>query len=787
MDEAGIKEIEKKWRKYWNEEGIYSFDEKTKKKIYSIDTPPPTVSGEMHIGHACSYSQQDFIARYKRMSGHEVFYPFGTDDNGLPTERLVEKRKGVKAKDMEREVFIKLCMDFLKEELPKFTQDWKDMGISCDWRYNYSTINEHCRRIAQWSFIDLYKKGRMERKDAPAMWCPECRTGVSQVEVHDKEIDSTFNDIIFKSENEELMIATTRPELLPACVAVFYNPKDSRYKKYNGKKARVPIFDFDVPIMEDERANPEKGTGIVMCCTFGDQTDMEWQKAHNLPIKIAISEKGEMTEIAGKFSGMRIKEARREIMGELKNRGLLKGQKPIKHMVNVHERCGTEIEFIKSRQWFVKYMELKEEMLKWGRELKWHPDYMKHRYENWVKGLQWDWLISNQRYFGVAFPLWYCGKCGIPVLADESQLPVEPIKDKPKIKECPKCKSTNFIPEKDVLNTWFTSSMTPQIAVQLVKDKKMRDRLFPMSLRPQAHDIITFWLFNTIVKSRLHFGKNPWKETIISGFVKIGGEKMSKSKGLIVRPQEVISKYGADAVRYWAASSKLGEDFDYQEKDVVTGKKFIVKILNATNFIFQGMEYQKEMPKLMETDRLMIIQMNKSIEESTKAFEEYNYSKAKAEADNFFWKTFADNYLEIVKQRVYQGNKEEKASAFYALYQCMLAIVKMMAPITPYITEEIYQKHFRNYEKIKSIHLEEWPNKIKVKESKNDEATWNKLIEVLALVRQKKSEAKKSMKAEIILSLPKEGLSLLKEVLQDLRAVSSARKVKEGEFNVEFL
>src|SRR3989344_2996802 len=293
MAEFNTKEMEEKWGKYWEKEKINAFDPKSKRKIYSIDTPPPTVSGEMHIGHACSYSQQDFIARYKRMSGHEVFYPFGTDDNGLPTERLVEKRKGVKAKDMEREVFIKLCMDFLKEELPKFTQDWKDMGISCDWRYNYSTINEHCRRIAQWSFIDLYKKGRMERKDAPAMWCPECRTGVSQVEVHDKEIDSTFNDIIFKSENEDLMIATTRPELLPACVAVFYNPKDSRYKKYNGKKARVPIFDFDVPIMEDERANPEKGTGIVMCCTFGDQTDMEWQKAHNLPIKIAISEKGE--------------------------------------------------------------------------------------------------------------------------------------------------------------------------------------------------------------------------------------------------------------------------------------------------------------------------------------------------------------------------------------------------------------------------------------------------------------------------------------------------------------
>ncbi len=570
MAEIDLKAIETKWRGYWEKEGIYSFDEKTKKKIYSIDTPPPTVSGEMHIGHACSYAQQDFIARYKRMSGYEVFYPFGTDDNGLPTERLVEKKKNVKAKDMPREEFIKLCMNFLKEELPGFIQDWKNIGISCDWKLNYSTINEHCRRIAQWSFLDLYKKGRMQRKDAPAMFCPECKTGVSQVEAQDKEIDSTFNDIVFKVGKDELVIATTRPELLPACVAVFYNPKDTRYLKYKGKKAKVPLFDFEVPIIEDERADIEKGTGIVMCCTFGDQTDMEWQKAHNLPIKTAITETGEMTELAGQYKGLKIKEARRGIIKELKEKGLLKSQKPIKHMVNVHERCGTEIEFIKSKQWFVHYLDLKDEMLKWGAELNWHPEYMKHRYDNWVKGLQWDWLISNQRYFGVAFPVWYCAKCETPILADEKQLPVEPLKDSPLIKACPKCKSKEFIPEKDVLNTWFTSSMTPQIAIQLVKDKKMQEKLFPMSLRPQAHEIISFWLFNTVVKSRLHFGKNPWKDTAISGFVTLQGEKMSKSKGNVVRPREVMERYGADAIRYWAASSKLGEDFVYQEKDVLT-------------------------------------------------------------------------------------------------------------------------------------------------------------------------------------------------------------------------
>lgn len=787
MPEIDFKAIEKKWKDFWEKEGIYRFDPKSKRKIYSIDTPPPTVSGEMHMGHACSYSQQDFIARYKRMCGFNVFYPFGTDDNGLPTERLVERTKKVRAKDMPRADFIKLCLEFLKEELPKFRQDWKNIGMSCDWNLIYSTIDSHSRSVSQWSFLDLFKKGRLYRKDAPAMWCPECKTGVAQVEVQDKEIESTFNDIVFKTGKENLAVATTRPELLPACVAVFYHPNDERYKRYKGKKARVPLFNFEVPIMEDIRASPEKGTGLVMCCTFGDQTDMEWQKAHNLPIKMAITADGKMTEIAGKYHRLSIKEARKEIIQDLKDAGLLTKQIPIKHAVNVHERCGTEIEFVKSKQWFVKYLDLRKDMLKWGSELKWHPDFMKHRYDNWVNGLQWDWLISNQRYFGCAFPVWYCKKCGAVILADEKQLPVEPMKDSPPVKVCPKCKSKDFIPETDVLNTWFTSSMTPQIAIQLIKDKKVQSKLFPMDLRPQAHEIITFWLFNTLIKSRLHFGKNPWKNAAISGFVTMHGEKMSKSKGNVVRPQEILDRYGADAIRYWAASSKLGEDMDYQEKDVVTGKKFITKILNATNFVFMNLKYQKKAPKLHETDRLFLTQLNALIKSATDSFEDYNYSKAKSETDNFFWKAFADNYLEIVKNRVYQGSEKEKASAFYALYQALLAQAKLFAPFTPFITEEIYQTHFRRHENQKSIHTESWPKAVKIKPSKEDDKIWNKLIEIITQVRQAKSDAKKSVKAEIILTLKKEDSSILKQVLSDLKAVTTAKEIKSGDFKVEFL
>mgnify|MGYP001568270172 CR=1 FL=1 len=787
MPEINTKELESHWRNYWEKEGIYKFDQNSKKKIYSVDTPPPTVSGEMHIGHACSYSQQDFIIRYKRMQGFNVFYPFGTDDNGLPTERLVEKRYNVKAKEMSREEFIKLCTEFLKKELPNFIQDWKNIGISCDWDILYSTIDSHSRKTSQWSFLDLYKKGRLYRKDAPSMWCPECKTGVAQVELKDKEMSSTFNDIIFKVGKEDLKIATTRPELLPACVSLFYHPTDKRYKKYKGKKALVPLFNFAVPIMEDERVDKEKGTGIVMCCTFGDQTDMEWQKAYNLPIKMAISPEGKMTEIAESFKGMAIKEARREIINKLKEEGLLTNQTPIKHIVNVHERCETEIEFIKSKQWFVKYLDLKKDMLSWGNQLKWHPEYMKHRYDNWVKGLQWDWLISNQRYFGIPFPVWYCKKCDEVIVAEEKSLPINPLKDSPPLKICPKCKSLEIVPEKDILNTWFTSSMTPQIAIQLMP-KKIQPKLFPMDLRPQAHDIITFWLFNTMIKSRLHFGKNPWKHTAISGFVTLQGEKMSKSKGNVIRPQEIMNKYGADAIRYWAASSKLGEDFDYQEKDVLTGKKFVTKILNATNFVFMNLKHQKKMPKLQETDRIFISQLNKIIENTTKSFEDYNYSRAKSETDSFFWQVLCDNYLEIVKNRIYQGDEKEKASAHYTLYNALLTILKLMAPFTPYIAEEIYQQHFKKHEGKKSIHNENWPEQIKTKSSKTDEQVWNEMLKIVTYVRQEKSKAQKSMKAEIILSIPKESQKLLKSVLNDIKAVTSTKELRENkEIKVEFI
>jgi valyl-tRNA synthetase len=787
-NQINFHEIEERWKSFWEKEGIYKFDTRSNKKIFSVDTPPPTVSGEMHMGGAGSYSQQDFLVRFKRMRGFNIFYPFGTDDNGLPTERLVEKKKKVKSKEMSREKFIKLCMEFLKEELPRFIQDWKNIGISCDWNILYSTIDEHSRRISQWSFLDLYKKKRMVRKDAPAMWCPECRTGVAQVEVEDKEIDSSFNDILFYTDGKELKIATTRPELLPACVAVFYHPDDKRYKRLEGKKARVPLFNFEVPIMKDKRVDPEKGTGIVMCCTFGDQTDMEWQKAYELPIKEAITSEGKMTSLAGKYEGMTIKKARKEIINDLKKQGLLVNEEKIKHFVNVHERCGTEIEFVKSKQWFLEYLDLKKEMIDWGKELNWYPKFMKVRYDNWVNGLQWNWLISNQRHFGIPFPVWYCENCGEIILADEKDLPVDPTEDKPPVKECPKCKSKKFLPERDILNTWFTSSMSPQIAIQLM-DKTIQKKLFPMDLRPQAHEIISFWLFNTVVKSHLHYGKKPWKDVVISGWVldPKGGEKMSKSKGNIVRPQEVMEKYGADAIRFWASSSKLGKDFNYQEKEVVAGKKFITKLVNAARFVFMNLEdWDGKKPKKLErVDELFLEKLQKVVNDSTESFEKYEYSKAKAETENFFWKMFADNYLEIVKGRIYNEEGDKKISAQYTLYNSLLTILKLIAPIVPFITEEIYQNYFKRYEKDNSIHISSWPEIRKISEDK--ERIFDLMLDIITKVRQEKTKANKPMNSKIILKLEKKYEKKLKDVLSDLKNVVQADEIKEGKFGVEFV
>lgn len=768
-------EIEEKWRKFWEEEKIYESQDLEDKQIYSIDTPPPTVSGEMHMGHAASYSQQDFVARFMRMFKGNVFYPFGTDDNGLPTERLVEKLNKIKSKNMGRQEFVELCLKTLKEIKPAFVQDWKDIGMSCDFNVTYSTIDSQAQRVSQKSFIDLYNKGHVYKKSFPTIWCPECQTSIAQAELEDKEMPSKFSTLKFSCEDKDLLIATTRPEMLSACVAVFVNPKDDRYKDIIGKNAKVPLFDFEVPIIADESAQIDKGTGVLMICCYGDRFDVDAVNRHKLTPKTII-------EKDGTIDGVKIKDARKKILEDLNNAGLITEQKEMTHTVNVHDKCGCEIEFVDTPQWFISIINKKEKLIEQGNKVKWYPEFMKKRYDNWVNGLEWDWSISRNRHFGIPIPAWECS-CREIVVANESELPIDPLTVE---KKCPKCGEV-MNPESMVLDTWATSSVSPQIASDLV-DNKIQ---IPYSLRPNAHDIIRTWAFYTIVQAYLHEEKIPWNDIVISGVVSLGGEKMSKSKGNVINPKDVLENYCADAMRYWAAGSKLGSDLDYQEKDLVTGKKLVNKILNASRFVFmnlEGYDGKARPEKLEKVDELFLTKVGLLVKRTTEAFEQYEYSKAKKEVDDFFWQTFCDNYLEIVKTRVYKGEGDAKLSAQYTLYNGLLTIVKLFAPIIPFITEEIYQNHYKEIEGDKSIHLSKWPGEQSFGQDDLDDVhKFNVLVGVLSQVRQKKTENQKAMNSECVISLESKIIEELEDLLSDLKNVTNASDIKEGKFGVEFV
>jgi len=708
-------ESEVKWMKFWEKEKIYKFDPESKAEIYSIDTPPPTVSGKMHLGHSFSYSQQDFVARFQRMLGKNVFYPFGVDDNGLATERMIEKIKNVKGQFMKRNEFVKLCYNTVEEIRNDFVQDWKRIAVSADYDIFYSTINEHSQKISQRSFIELYKMGRIYRKRAPFVWCPECQTAIAQVEMKDSERKSNFVYMKFDTSlGKQITIATTRPELLPACVAIHIHPNDKRYNKLIGAKAKIPFSKREVKITANKDVDMEFGSGIVYHCTYGDMDDVKWMEEFNVkPIEI-MNKDGTLNELAGKFKGLHVKEARKAVIKALEEENRIEKILPISHVVNVHERCETDIEILTTDQWFIKYLDLKKDFIKYGRQIKWYPKHMRARYENWILGLKWDWNISRQRHFGIPIPAWHCNQCNEIIIADEKQLPVDPLVDKPN-KKC-KCGSNELIPEKDVLDTWATSSLTPDIAAELFKDKKIYKKLFPMSLRPQAHDIITFWLFNTVVKSYFHHKNIPWKDVMISGWaLDPHGKKMSKSKGNVIDPKEMIEKYSADALRFWASGSKLGDDLPFQEKDLVTGQKFTTKIWNSSKFAFMHLkDYKLKKPKNLEViDAWILSKLSNLVKESTENFMNYEYSHTKLETDKFFWHSFCDNYLEIVKDRVYNPDKrgkESRLSAQYGLYHTLLTIIKLMAPITPFITEELYHAFYKKYEKSKSIHNASWPS-----------------------------------------------------------------------------
>ena len=785
-------EKEQKWQNYWFDNDIYKYEPEKNKKTYSIDTPPPTVNGKIHMGHLSSYMHIETIARHHRMKGESVYFPFGFDDNGLPTERYVEKIIKKRAYELPRADFVKICLDETKKLEEEFFALYKSAGFSCNLKEHYSSISPRTQKISQQSFIQLYKKGYIYHAESPVLWCTECRTACAQSELEDADIESTFNYIKFKisGSDDYIVIATTRPEMLCGVVCVFINPEDKKNAHLLNKKLIVPYFNYEVPVLADELVSMDKGSGVVMCCTFGDTVDKEWQRKHNLPIKKCFTDYGTMTDLAGEFKGLKIIDARKSIIEKLKENNLLIKQENIVHSVSTHDRCSTPVEISVKPQWFIDVLSHKEELYNAGLELNWAPKSMRARYLNWVQNLAWNWCISRQRYFGIPFPVWYCKKCGKVMLADEADLPVDPLKDKPK--HVCECGCSEFIGESDVMDTWATSSLTPQISTDMYTQKGLDDSMIPMNLRPNAHDNIRVWDFYTITKSLYHFNKLPWKDLMISGYVTSSdGSKLAKSKNNnTFSPQNIIKTYSADVTRYWANSLTLGKDTAFSLIEFDNGKKLINKIWNASKFVLSFLEnYTPKEQELEIMDKWLIEKYKDLYTRFISLLDRYEIALAVNELEKFFW-NFCDNYIELVKRRLYNPDiYGEKAcnSAKYTCYYVLLGILKMFSPVLPHITEEIYMNFYAERENQKSIHISNYLN-LGEEVDKTLIENGNKIMEIVSLVRQFKSENNVSLKTFIKdITIHSHINDFIKKAEIDLKAVCSINEVKyyDGDFSVE--
>ena len=742
------KEKEEKWLNYWEENKIYEF-KLDNRSIYSIDTPPPTVNGKIHIGHIFSYSQAEMIARYKRLRGFNVFYPFGFDDNGLPSERLVEKQEGKRAHEIGREEFRKICYETTNKYEEEFKRLFKLAGFSADIDNAYKTVSSSTMKISQLNFIELVNKNLCYHKQAPALWCNECLTSISQAELETKTIKTTFNYINFKTtEGETFTIATTRPELIPAIVAIFINPTDEVNNHLIGKVAHIPLFDIEVPILSDDKVDADKGTGIVMCCTFGDQTDIQWYKKYNLPFKNIFTKDGKIIDSIPNYGGLNIIDARNKIISDLDNIGCLEKVQELEHEVQTHERCGKEVEYTIMNQWFIDIMNHKDDFIKLGNDINWYPEYMHLRYNEWVNNIMWDWCISRQRYFGVPFPVWYCKSCGKVKLADIKDLPINPLISNPNT-PC-ECGCNEFTPELDIMDTWQTSSITPLINMKYSEDSNYEDILKPMSLRCNAHDIIRTWDFYSIVKSYYNFGIKPWNNVMISGFVMANKkEKISKRKSNgKTDPFVLLDEVGADVVRYWAGSGKLGTDIIFNDETFKRGEKLINKLYNVSKFIQMHLSnyIDKEISNFEYIDKWILAKYRDMEKQFIKYLDNYEIGLALNTLEKFFW-NFCDNYIEIVKHRLYRPeefNEDAKESGQKTIYILLYKLLQDFSIYFPFITEEIYQDI---YHECKSIHL----TNIILSEYKFDNELINgdKIIDIISNIRREKTLNSLSLKTKI--------------------------------------
>ncbi len=787
-DKPSLDGIEASWIQRWDDDDIYRFDRQAARgDVFSIDTPPPTVSGSLHVGHVFSYTHTDTIARYQRMTGKSVFYPIGWDDNGLATERRVQNYFGVRCdpsvafdatfeppfrgdppKDhqaipISRPNFITLCEELVSQDEHIFENVLRRLGLSYDWSLLYTTIDEHSRRASQRAFLRNLDRGEAYTQEAPTLWDVDYKTAVAQAEMEDREVAGAYHKLAFHRTDGggDIVIDTTRPELMPACVALVAHPDDERYQPFfDGATVRTPVFGVEVPVLAHKLADPDKGTGIAMICTFGDTTDVTWWRELDLPTRAIVGRDGRLvaetpwiTEAEGlakygELAGKTAKQAQRLIVEQFRESGDLLGDvRPITHPVKYYERGDRPLEIVASRQWYIRNggreADLRGELVARGDEMTWHPAHMQHRYTNWVEGLNGDWLVSRQRFFGVPVPVWYALDADAnpdydhPLVPDESLLPIDPSTDAPTgYTADQRGAAGGFIGDPDVMDTWATSSLTPQIGGRWEDDADLFARVFPMDLRPQAHDIIRTWLFSTIVRSHWEHGTVPWRNAALSGWIlDPDRKKMSKSKGNVVTPLAMFDQYGTDAVRYWSASARPGVDTAYSEEQMKVGRKLANKLLNVSKFVL-GFEGDESAGVTDLLDQLMLDRLAGVVDEATQAFESFDYARALERTESFFW-WFCDDYVELVKTRAYQGG----LSAVAALRQALATLHCLFAPFMPFVTEEVW-----SWWQNGSVHLQPWPKMTAVS---LDQAPLLAASEALTAVRRAKTAAKVSQRAPV--------------------------------------